>query len=93
MIRIGVNALYLIPGGVGGTEIYLRNLLRALADIDSENQYIVFTNRETGAGLAPDRPNFVLAPSPSAQAFAPRAFYGSSWYCRSRHANSAECIV
>ena len=46
--RIGVNALYLIPGGVGGTEIYLRNLLRALAEIDSENQYIVFTNRETG---------------------------------------------
>ena len=30
MIRIGVNALYLIPGGVGGTEIYLRNLLTAL---------------------------------------------------------------
>ncbi len=27
MTRIGVNALYLIPGGVGGTEIYLRELL------------------------------------------------------------------
>ena len=24
LMRIGVNALYLIPGGVGGTEIYLR---------------------------------------------------------------------
>ena len=33
-LRIGVNALYLIPGGVGGTEIYLRNLLAALAEID-----------------------------------------------------------
>ena len=54
MIRIGVNALYLIPGGVGGTEIYLRNLLKALAEIDSENQYIVFSNRETDAGLVPD---------------------------------------
>ena len=51
MIRIGVNALYLLPGAVGGTEIYLRNLLGALADIDSENQYIVFTNRETGDDL------------------------------------------
>ena len=30
MPRIGVNALYLIPGGVGGTEIYLRELLAAL---------------------------------------------------------------
>ncbi len=32
-LRIGVNALYLIPGGVGGTEIYLRSLLAALAQI------------------------------------------------------------
>ena len=50
MARIGVNALYLIPGGVGGTEIYLRRLLAALASIDRENEYFVFTNRETGAG-------------------------------------------
>jgi glycosyltransferase involved in cell wall biosynthesis len=62
MQRIGVNALYLIPGGVGGTEIYLRNLLSALAEIDSTNQYVVFTNRETGAGLVPERANFVHAP-------------------------------
>ena len=48
MLRIGVNALYLIPGGVGGTEIYLRNLLAALASIDNVNQFIVLTNRETG---------------------------------------------
>jgi glycosyltransferase involved in cell wall biosynthesis len=71
MIRIGVNALYLIPGGVGGTEIYLRNLLRALADIDSENQYIVFTNREIGADLAPDRSNFTRAPQPVRASFRP----------------------
>jgi glycosyltransferase involved in cell wall biosynthesis len=71
MIRIGVNALYLLPGAVGGTEIYLRNLLGALADIDSENQYIVFTNRETGADLVPDRPNFVHAPQPVRATFRP----------------------
>jgi glycosyltransferase involved in cell wall biosynthesis len=53
-MRIGVNALYLIPGGVGGTEIYLRNLLRSLAAIDTSNEYLVFTNRETGGDLAPD---------------------------------------
>src|SRR5579863_10256055 len=71
MIRIGVNALYLIPGGVGGTEIYLRNLLSALAHIDSENQYIIFTNRETGDGLTPDRPNFTSAPQPVGARFRP----------------------
>ena len=61
-LRIGVNALYLIPGGVGGTEIYLRSLLAALAEIDRENQYFIFTNRETGADLAPAQENFTLAP-------------------------------
>ena len=60
-LRIGVNALYLIPGGVGGTEIYLRNLLAALAEIDTENQYFVFVNGETAAAqppLAPAGANF-----------------------------------
>src|SRR3954454_5608492 len=52
-MRIGVNALYLIPGGVGGTEIYLRNLLRALANVDRSNEYVVFTNRETDTDLVP----------------------------------------
>ncbi len=45
-MRIGINALYLIPGRVGGSEIYLRQLISALARIDRENEYIVFTNRE-----------------------------------------------
>lgn len=63
-LRIGVNALYLIPGGVGGTEIYLRSLLEALAAIDPENRYFVFTNRETGATLAPAAPNFTSVPQP-----------------------------
>jgi len=69
MLRIGVNALYLIPGGVGGTEIYLRNLLGALGEIDSVNQYVVFTNRETGADLVPDRSNFACAQQPLRASF------------------------
>jgi glycosyltransferase involved in cell wall biosynthesis len=61
-LRIGVNALYLIPGGVGGTEIYLRGLLEGLAGIDAVNQYFVFTNRETGPDLAPRQANFERLP-------------------------------
>jgi glycosyltransferase involved in cell wall biosynthesis len=61
-LRIGVNALYLIPGGVGGAEIYLRALLGALAEIDPCNRYFVFTNRETGLGLAPRQANFETLP-------------------------------
>jgi glycosyltransferase involved in cell wall biosynthesis len=63
-LRIGVNALYLIPGGVGGTEIYLHGLLAALAEIDAANRYYVFTNRETGRDLTPQRANFTAVPQP-----------------------------
>ena len=61
-MRIGVNALFLIPGAVGGTEIFLRSLLTALAEIDHHNFYFVFTNRETGPGLVPAQANFTHVP-------------------------------
>ncbi len=63
-MRIGVNALYLLPGRVGGTEIYLRNLLCALAEVDSVNQYFVFRNGETDAQLTPGAANFHDRPQP-----------------------------
>jgi len=62
-LRIGINALYLIPVA-SEDEIYLRCLLEALAELDSSNQYVIFTNRETGGDLAPRRPNFTTAPQP-----------------------------
>jgi glycosyltransferase involved in cell wall biosynthesis len=61
-VRIGINALYLIPGGVGGTEIYLRELLRALAERDQVNEYLIFTNLETQSDLVPKQPNFHWKP-------------------------------
>lgn len=69
--RIGVNALYLIPGGVGGTEIYLRSLLSALAEIDSVNRYFIFTNRETGPDLVPGGANFTQVPQAVRAVFRP----------------------
>ncbi len=48
-MRIGVNALYLLPGQVGGTEIYLRGLLSALAQNHDEREYVVFLNQESAA--------------------------------------------
>src|SRR5262245_36646013 len=59
---VGVNALYLIPGAVGGTEIYLRSLLQALAEIDRTNRYFVFTHHETGPALPPRAQNWIAAP-------------------------------
>ncbi|WP_180540160.1 glycosyltransferase family 4 protein [Nevskia soli] len=70
-LRIGVNALYLIPGGVGGTEIYLRGLLEAIASVDRINDYFIFRNRETGPSLTPARPNFHDCPQPLNAVFRP----------------------
>jgi glycosyltransferase involved in cell wall biosynthesis len=66
MSRVGINALYLIPGGVGGTEIYLRELLAAISGLDTQgdakNEYFVFTNMETGVDLVPPQANFHWKP-------------------------------
>jgi glycosyltransferase involved in cell wall biosynthesis len=49
-VRIGINALYLLPGKVGGSEIYIRNLVKQLVAIDRDNEYLIFVNRES-AGI------------------------------------------
>ena len=63
-MRIGINTLFLIPGKVGGSEIYLRNLLRNLTMIDRENEYILFTNMENSGTFKISQDNFreVLCP-------------------------------
>lgn len=69
-LRVGVNALYLIPGGVGGTEIYLRNLLQGFCAIDAGHEYFLFTNRET-SDLAPCHPGFHEIAEPVPARFRP----------------------
>jgi len=46
-LRIGINALYLIPGKVGGSEIYLRNLLRQFNALAGAHDFVIFVNRES----------------------------------------------
>lgn len=45
-MRIGVNLLFLIPGEVGGTEVYTRELLKALSGHSSKPDIVLFTNNE-----------------------------------------------
>lgn len=63
-MRIGINTLFLIPGKVGGSEIYVRNLLKNLGAIDRENEYILFTNKENSGTFGISQDNFreVLCP-------------------------------
>ena len=63
-MRIGINALYLLPGKVGGSETYIRNLVQSLLEIDRDNTYCIFINRES-TGIFPEfdpRVKIVLCP-------------------------------
>ena len=57
-MRIGINALYLLPNQVGGSEVYLRNLLSALAKIDRKNEYFIFSNIENNNTFNINEDNF-----------------------------------
>lgn len=53
-MRIGINLLYLIPGVVGGTETYARELIQSLVPQLSQNdELIVFCSRETATTFKP----------------------------------------
>jgi len=45
-MRIGINLLYLLPKIVGGTETYASGLLGGLAEINKEDEFIIFVNLE-----------------------------------------------
>lgn len=57
-MRIGINTLFLVPGDVGGTEVYLRNTLSAMADLATGDYLVLFTNRENDRLLRDDLSNY-----------------------------------
>ena len=63
-MKIGINLLYLLPGVVGGTETYAAGLLRGLAEIDRQNEYFVFVNRESESWPLPQAANFTRVVCP-----------------------------
>ena len=50
-LRIGLNLLYLVPGAVGGTETYARQLAGALATAHPRTLFLVFCGREAQSSL------------------------------------------
>jgi glycosyltransferase involved in cell wall biosynthesis len=60
-VRIGINALYLLPGKVGGSETYVRNLIKAMAELDGTDEYFIFINRES-AGVFSSSPRVRIIP-------------------------------
>lgn len=60
-MRIGLNLMYLVPGEVGGTETYARELILELAKLRSDDEFIVFCGNEAAAELPDQRwPNNVV---------------------------------
>jgi glycosyltransferase involved in cell wall biosynthesis len=50
--RVGLNLLYLVPGEVGGTEVYGRRLVGELARARPDVEWVVFAARESAPSLA-----------------------------------------
>src|SRR5262245_30930532 len=55
-MRIAFHALSVHPARFGGAETYARRLLEELPQIDSENEYLVITSRDSDLQLT--APNF-----------------------------------
>jgi len=68
IMRVVLNALFLIPNRVGGSETYLRGLVEGLAHIDAENEYILCVGPESAPTfhLPSERWRLVVSPAPSA---------------------------
>ncbi len=58
-MRIGINLLYLLPKIVGGTETYASGLLGGLAEINKEDEFIIFVNVEAARWPIPYAPNMM----------------------------------
>lgn len=59
-MRIGINLMYLVPRGVGGTEIYARRLVAALARERPDAELVCFCGEEAAAELPdPEWPDTV----------------------------------
>lgn len=54
-MRIGLNLMYLVPGEVGGTETYARELILELARLRPHDEFIVFCGEEAAAVLPDPR--------------------------------------
>lgn len=50
--RVGLNLLYLVPGQVGGSEVYARELVGALGSAAPATEFLAFANDEGAPSLA-----------------------------------------
>ncbi len=61
---IGINALFLVPNAVGGTEYHLRSFVKYLQQLKTEHRFVLFCNKENFETFSVDHPQWkkVLCP-------------------------------
>lgn len=74
VLNVGVNALFLLPGEVGGSEPYTRRLLDAIA-ARGDVALTIFTNRENHASFS----GFDRIPVPVTARSRPRRILAEQW--------------
>jgi len=57
-MRIAINALLFAAGNMGGVEVYLRNLLTSLHQLDQQNEYVVLVSEKAAGTLQLPGNNF-----------------------------------
>ena len=57
-VKIGINLLGLLPNVIGGGETYIRGLLYGLNRLDTDDEYVLFTNRDNHPTFADIGPRF-----------------------------------
>lgn len=62
-MKIALNAIAFAPGRMGGVEMYFRNLVRSLQQVDNDNEYYVLCNRQYIHSLSISNPHFTPLPS------------------------------
>jgi glycosyltransferase involved in cell wall biosynthesis len=59
-MRIGIDARFLTHPQMGGFKTYTENLISALAEVDHENLYFLYLDRDPDTNTKlPDKPNFI----------------------------------
>lgn len=57
-MRIGINTLFLVPGDVGGTEVYLRENLKEMIPGNPDDTFVLFTSQDNHDSLLQDLGEF-----------------------------------
>lgn len=82
-MRILLNALFLRPGQVGGSETYVRGLIAGLAGVDHQNEYVLCVSHAAAKTFTRPDQRWQIVVAPTGAASAPRRLlFEQTWLPR-----------